>query len=734
MGVRSRMTWSATGTVMNFLENTLGIRLRVDGLDHLCENPTLFVVNHFTRAETFIVPYLLHKHRGESARTLAHHSLFVGMLGRYISRLGAVSIREEERDTMIVGDLMTGRKNWVIYPEGTMVKNKKFLDNGSFSIQTPEYQGPPRTGAAVLALQAETHRLRYLEALEHGDLQTMLQYEEAFAFRGPEDVTRRDLVVIPVNITYFPIRPEENVVSRFAQSLFSELPERLEEELKVEGRILLGNTDMNVYFGEPISLAEYLQPHGLLPRLFAKVRGEEVFLDKTLKSQKQRLTRAFMGNIYQNVEVNFDHLFCAGLLRSESLRVNKGRFHRAILQTLLELERKGLCRIHPQLYEECVLAASGAGSSTLQSIVRECEREGILRQEEDFYLLDRARFEETESYQDIRLRLTAKVIANEFEPLERCTALLERCVNQSPGVGRFRLSREIESSQQRRFEEMRSEYFEEAFSKDVEVGAPFDLWPRSGRSRAGVLLVHGYMAAPMEMRKVGESLVGEGFHCHAVRIEGHGTAPRHLADTKWQDWILSVHEAFLRMKCLHERVYLVGFSMGGLLALLKGSQLGRDADGVVAINPAIRLMDSRAGLAGAAMLWNGVLKNVNIEAGRFDYVENEPANPEINYSRNYIGGVRQLGLLIGACEEKLPKLECPLLVVQADGDPVVDARGLDVIRGKVGSERANFVTIEASSHMIVTDEHCGELLCHVHPFLNTLELRAMGVERLELQL
>lgn len=716
---------------MNFLENTLGIKLRIDGLDNLRENPTLFVVNHFTRTETFIIPYLLHKLRGESARTLAHHSLFRGLLGRYISRLGAVSIKEEERDSMIVGDLMTGRKNWVIYPEGTMVKNKKLLDRGSFMLETPDYMGPPRTGAAVLALQAESHRRRYLEAYEYGDEQSMLQYEEAFRFDVAESVSRMEIMVTPVTITYYPIRPKGNVVSRVAQTLFAELPERLEEELKVEGRILLGKTDMNVCFGQPLPLADYLTPCGLIPRLIARVRGGSIALDRTVSTQKERLTRAFMGEIYQNLEVNFDHLFCAGLLLAKETRLLKSRYHRALLQAALELERKGLCRLHPRLYETCVQASAGVRCEALESVVREGCREGVLVEDGEFYVVCKELFDRTIPYQDIRLRLTAKVIANEFEPLTACVEVLRRSVNQELGVGRFRLSREIERAQERRFEEAYLRYYDESLSKSPEVGAGFDMWPENGRSRAGVLLMHGYMAAPMEMREVGKSVCEQGYHCHGVRIEGHGTAPRNLSDTSWEEWLLSVQAAFIRMKCQHERVYLVGFSMGGLLALMKASELGRAADGVVAINPALRLKDGRAGLSGAALLWNGVLQNLRIEAGKLEYVENEPANPEINYTRNYVRGVHQLGLLISQCERALPGVSCPLLVLQARRDPVVDSAGVEIIKRKVSSDSASYVSLKADSHMVVTDEHRHDVCVHVCHFLNTLELGAFGAESRE---
>ncbi|MDQ8201052.1 alpha/beta fold hydrolase [Pelagicoccus enzymogenes] len=731
VGMRSRLTWKATGTVMDVLERTLGIRLRVDGLENLSAHPTLYVANHFTRAETFIIPYLLYKLREESARTLAHHSLFTGFLGRYISRLGAVSTKELERDNLIVGDLMTGRKNWVIYPEGTMVKNKKFLDHGSFIIDSPEYRGPPRTGAAVLALQAESHRLRYLRAYEEGDGETMHAYEEKYHFSGPDEVSRQELVVLPVNITYYPIRPQQNLVSQLARTLFSELPERLEEELQVEGRILLSKTDMKIHFCAPLPLKAFLAPRGFVPRLLAHIQGESHLLDQTVRSQREQLTRAFMKEIYRAVEVSFDHLFCGGLQLLRENRVLKRDFHRALLLTVVEMRRDGMCRMHPKLYKTCVKVCSGKNCKALESIVTESVREGVLEDQGDFYWIERGRFEETISFHDIRLRLTTKVIANEFEPLVECVEVLRRNLSYTEGRLRCQLAEAMRVEQQEQYESAYREYFNADLSKSLQVGAPFDLVPQDGKTRAGVLLIHGYMAAPKEMRYLGESLCEQGYHCYGMRIEGHGTAPRNLSETRWKDWLLSVHAAYVRMSCLHDTVYLVGFSMGGLLALLKASQLGEQLAGVVAINPAFRLKDHRAGLAGAADIWNGMLQNLHIGMGKLEYVENLPANPEINYTRNYVKGVRQLGLLISQCERLLPEVKCPCLIVQARHDPVVDATGVELIREKIGSEATSIVSLKADSHVIVTDEHKDEVALYVRHFFSTLELASPLVPELE---
>lgn len=724
-GFRSSLTWRATGTVMTFLEKTLGINLVTHGLDNLTDNPTLYVVNHFTRAETFIVPYLLYKIRRENARSLAHHSLFAGVLGRYISRLGAVSTREESRNRMIIGDLMTGRKNWVIYPEGIMVKNKKYMDRGKFMLESPDYEGPPHSGAAVLALRAELYKRDYLAACERQDVSKMRFYEERFSLSGPASISPKDFVITPINITYYPIRPQENKVSQLARTLIKDLPARIGEELQVEGHILLGKTDMNIFFCPPISLADYLQPRGFVSKLLSKLQGPETAMDCSIRSQRQPLTNAFMKAIYGNLDVNFDHLFCFGLLASRQDRIRKTDFHNALLLSALEFDRLKMCRLHNSLTKECARIAFGLGYEPLESIVAECSREGVLEVEDDHYVVNRYRFNDTVSFHDIRLRLTAKVIANEFEPLENCARLLARNVGAEPQQIRSSVALELAAYENRHYERDYARYFDSSLSKSPSVGEPFDLAPERQVAKAGVLLIHGYMAAPMEMRFLGESLRQQGYHAYGVRLDGHGTAPRNLADISWKDWLLSVTAGYALLRAQHERVYIVGFSMGGLMALLKASDLGDRIPGIAVINPALRLRDSRSGLVGAANLWNEFLQNLSIESGRFEYVENHPANPEINYTRNYIKGVRQLSRAIEETDKRLKGVTCPTLIVQADADPVVKSESADLIFKRIASEQKRLETIKADSHVIVTNDHRDLVASLVTGFLNQMEAKAI---------
>lgn len=117
--------FKSTEFTIRTLERLLNTNIKVDGLEHLNGHPTLFVINHFTRAETLLIPYVVYKYTSNYVRSLASHHLFKGKMGEILTSLGVVSTGESNRDKKIIGDLMCDRSNWLIYPEGVMVKNKK---------------------------------------------------------------------------------------------------------------------------------------------------------------------------------------------------------------------------------------------------------------------------------------------------------------------------------------------------------------------------------------------------------------------------------------------------------------------------------------------------------------------------------------------------------------------------------------------------------------------------------
>ena len=88
-----------------------------------------------------------------------------------------------------------------------VVEDKKIVERGRFLIySTTGSRRPPHTGAAVFALRTEFYRQRihHLCAASPALLAEQLQF---FDLEAPEEVSRKETYLVPVNVSYYPYVP-----------------------------------------------------------------------------------------------------------------------------------------------------------------------------------------------------------------------------------------------------------------------------------------------------------------------------------------------------------------------------------------------------------------------------------------------------------------------------------------------------------------------------------------------
>ena len=124
----------STKWALDIATKLIKANIRVHNIDHVKDDMAIvYVVNHFTRLETVLLPYILHKYTGKEIWSLAAAELFVGKIGEYLLSMGNVSTKDPDRDKIIVNALLTGEHPWIIFPEGGMIKDKKVVEIGRTS-------------------------------------------------------------------------------------------------------------------------------------------------------------------------------------------------------------------------------------------------------------------------------------------------------------------------------------------------------------------------------------------------------------------------------------------------------------------------------------------------------------------------------------------------------------------------------------------------------------------------
>jgi carboxylesterase len=212
----------------------------------------------------------------------------------------------------------------------------------------------------------------------------------------------------------------------------------------------------------------------------------------------------------------------------------------------------------------------------------------------------------------------------------------------------------------------------------------------------GCVLLHGFTAAPKEMRPLGDYLAARQYTVRGVRYAGHGTSPQDLARTTWRDWVASAEAAVteLRGRCSH--VWSIGLSLGGLISLYLAEE--HTVDGACAIAPAIFPPDRR--MSFARWLTPFMRYTRKDLADLHDPVAlAEHADYDLFPTR----AVAELNALMRHTRRRLTQIEVPLLLIFARHDRVVPLSTLDYIWARVASTDKQQLVLERGGHIVTED-------------------------------
>ncbi len=699
----NRYAYLTTGFAIKTLSRLTRARIRIHGEENIPKHPVIFVINHFTRVETLLMPYHIYQLTKSPVWSLADYSLFRGALKTFFDQVGVVSTKDPDRDLLIVKSLLSGEAMWIIFPEGRMVKNKKIIEKGRHMISYAGGKHPPHTGAATLALRTEFYRQR-LKILTEKAPELADRLMEMFQLKAAAPVFEKSTYIVPVNVTYYPIRAKENLLSSLANQYVENLPERALEELMTEGTILLEGADIDIRFGGAIRAADYLKPGSIRKDMAALTPfGFDDALPSrpAMRKMALRIMERYMASIYGMTTVNHDHLFASLLKLYPMKKMKVGDLkRRAFLAASRYLPASEIYH-HDLLAKDQTHLLTDDRYGHFRDFIRLAEEKEIIRREGDEIVKDMSKFSSPFDFHHVRVDNPISVISNEVEPLTRLQRRLRRLAWLPGFLIRRKVAAWLMKTAADAYKEDRKTYWKEGETKKRAVGMPFLI--RGGGRKIGVVLIHGYMAAPLEVQKLAFHLGSRGIWVYVPRLRGHGTSPDDLARTRYQDWVDSVDLGYGVISNICKKVVAGGFSTGGALALDLAARV-KDVAGVFAISPPVKLQDLSTRLVPAVDTWNRLMDLVRFEGAKKTFVENRPENPHINYTRNPISGVRELEQLMDAVEERLPEITVPALIAQSRLDPVVDHRGAKRVFELLGSIDKQLIMFNFDRHGILLGE------------------------------
>ena len=244
-----------------------------------------------------------------------------------------------------------------------------------------------------------------------------------------------------------------------------------------------------------------------------------------------------------------------------------------------------------------------------------------------------------------------------------------------------------------------------------------------------VMLLHGLTGTPTELGYIAYHLQYRGrFAVNCPRLVNHGQPLGILARTTSAELYASAKAAFLeaREAARAKGVPLVigGLSLGAVLCLMLAAEFPEDIAGVACLSPTL-FYDG----------WNVPWTHKLIPLADYTplkyfayFREDEPyglrdealrAKVAAEYRKTSLhesGSASSLGYahfpvrlfcamrhLIADCIAALPRVTCPVLLVQAENDDMTSPRNSQFIYDHVGSKRREIVLLKESYHVVTAD-------------------------------
>lgn len=281
------------------------------------------------------------------------------------------------------------------------------------------------------------------------------------------------------------------------------------------------------------------------------------------------------------------------------------------------------------------------------------------------------------------------------------------------------LCRSLLEAEMKLYDEEHAAAFAEGKSKSKETGRPILL--EAEGSGYGVLLMHGYLAQPEEVRQFAEFLHAKGYSVFVPRLPGHGTTPEDLMTRSWSDWYHASRRGYRIIRECSDRVVACGFSMGAGIALLNAARRRGDFCAVISVSAPVRMKGWALRHARFIYALQKITSAVGLHAVP-PLLDHHPENREINYLQNPVHGVAQLSSLMTHAADELGRITLPICAIQADEDPVIEKDSLDLIMSRVKSAVREKHLLKGNIHGIVRGETAKEVFETAARFLEKVRV------------
>ncbi|MFT7433829.1 MAG: esterase/lipase/1-acyl-sn-glycerol-3-phosphate acyltransferase [Alphaproteobacteria bacterium] len=711
------------------IEENFGLNINVHAEEGVLEEGQIFLFNHFARFETAIPPYVIYNKTGAFSRIIADKELFSAgeALPKFMRSAGAVPNDLPGLLPFLAADILRGHKV-VIFPEGGMIKDRRVMDDkGRFRIfsRTAMAFRKHHRGAAILGLTLDLFKRRIKDLHEAGDTVRLEHWRKSLEMESYEELliqANKPTLIVPGTITFYPLRISDNILNKVVQFFIKKGPSQMAEEIAIEGNILLKDTDMDIRFGEPLSISKkwHWWEKVLLNKYFLSIDSlddlfslrhkadtwSEEMLAKFISKETDKIRDQYMHKIYQGITVNLAHIASITvleLIKQGVLTIPKADFHKLLYMSFKKLQDDPKIHLHSSLFRPRDYKELHKGvSKLLNRFLLTCKVAKLIKEKHGSYYFQEKISKEHDIHL-VRLENPILVRANEADPVPQVKKAILKSIETLHTLATRDFAYLLFDDEIKDIDYNKELYTDaryEHINKQetiTESTAPY-LLPQKKTAKVGVLLVHGFLSSPGELREIGEKLHLKGHAVLGMRVSGHGTTPWDLNNRTCEEWQASVRRNYEILSPFCEKIVVIGFSCGGALALNLASTHPEKLAGVASVCTPLILKDKMMYLVPYLHILNRLFSLLPKIESLVPFRSNKSDYPKTNYANMPVSALNELRYLVQHVKKSLKYISTKTIIIQGTGDPIVNPKAANKIYSALHSK-------DKTIHMVETDRH-----------------------------
>lgn len=221
-------------------------------------------------------------------------------------------------------------------------------------------------------------------------------------------------------------------------------------------------------------------------------------------------------------------------------------------------------------------------------------------------------------------------------------------------------------------------------------------------------MIHGFTGGPFEVQPFADYIEEKTDWVVMIpKLPGHGEI-LDLKNKSAESWMMAAELALKELKKQVDQVIIVGFSMGGLIAMYLAMRYRIEK--LVLLSAAVKYISAGQMLEEVRIAAGDAVKGKLAQNPLFHLYEYKLLNTPISSAIEFLRVVKMV-------EPYYDKLTLPVCIVQGKKDGIVPVNAAEHIYNQIGSIEKEIYHSENGAHLICYSDDCEEWFAHVLNFM-----------------